>query len=83
MSDKLWIYFTATNALHHGEVLEVVVRLEEGISGEELNQDTAYTPDIAGEAPSKIEDNLRGTVMPSRNHGRMIFIVKGRRPEVY
>jgi hypothetical protein len=39
-------------------MLEVIVRLEEGITGEELYQYAAYTPDIARKTPSEVEDDL-------------------------
>ncbi len=45
-------------------MLKVVVGLEKGVSGEEFNKDATYTPNVAGEAPTKVEDNLWSTIMP-------------------
>lgn len=39
-------------ALHHREVLEVVMRLKESITGEELDEDAANAPNIARITPS-------------------------------
>jgi len=36
------------NSFHHGQVLEVVMCLEQGIAREELDQDTSYAPNVAG-----------------------------------
>ena len=63
LPDDLLIKFTAADALHHGKVLEIVVSLEQGVSSKELDQDAANTPNIAGEAPSKVQDNLGRSVM--------------------
>ena len=39
--------------LHHREVLEVPVRLEEGLAGEELNEDASDREHVAREGPSE------------------------------
>lgn len=41
------IYPTIADVLHHGEVFEVVVGLEQGISSEEFDKDASYTPNVA------------------------------------
>lgn len=58
------------------------MRLEKSISSEELDEDASYTPDVARERPAKAKDDLRGTVMPGRDHRRMIFILECRRSEI-
>lgn len=46
------VYPRAYDGLHHGQVLKVIVRLEQGIASKELNQDAAYAPDITRERPA-------------------------------
>jgi hypothetical protein len=59
-------------------MLEVIVRLEQGVTGEKLNQDATYTPNVAGKAPTKIEYNLWRTVVPSgHNRGVILVIERG------
>jgi hypothetical protein len=41
------------NDLHHDQVLEVAVRLEQGLSSEELDEDTADREHVAREGPSE------------------------------
>ena len=53
----------AIDSLHHCEVFEVVMRLEERVSGEELHQDTSNTPDVAREAPAEIQYDFGGPVV--------------------
>jgi hypothetical protein len=50
-------------------MLQVIVRLEQGIAGEELDENAAYAPDVAREAPSKVEDDLGSTVVSGRDDG--------------
>jgi len=38
-----------TNTLHHSQVLQIVMCLEQRISCEELDKDASDTPDITGE----------------------------------
>ena len=40
------------NLLHHGEVLPVVVRLEEGEAEVELEHDASHAPNITGLRPA-------------------------------
>ena len=63
-------------------MFEVVVRLEKGISSEEFDQDTAYTPDVAGEAPAEVKYDFRCPVVAGRDDRGVIFVVKGGRSEV-
>ena len=58
---------TVTHILHHCQMFEIIVSLEESIPSEELNQDTTYAPDIARKRPAEAQNNLRGTIMPRRD----------------
>lgn len=78
----LGVDLSSTHALHHRQVLQVIVGLEQGVSREELNQYAPNAPDIAREAPSQVEYNLGGTVVPRRHDRRVVFIVKGRRAKI-
>lgn len=79
---KFGIDLAATHTLHHGQMFEVVVSLKERITRIEFHQDAANTPDITGETPSQIQDDLRGPIMPSGDNRGVILIVKGGRSEV-
>ena len=68
----------ATHGFDHSQMLEVIVRLEEGVAGVELDENTADAPDVAGKGPPQTEDDLGGPIMARRHDGRMIFVVKGR-----
>jgi hypothetical protein len=63
-------------------MLEIIVRLEEGIAGEELDQDAADAPNIAGVRPPETKDDLGCPVMTSRDDGRVVFILEGCRAEI-
>jgi hypothetical protein len=47
--EELW--FLEPTPLHHGEVFEVVVRLEEGVASEKFDEDTADREHVAGVGP--------------------------------
>ena len=49
-------------------MFEVIMRLKEGISREELYKDTANAPNIARKAPSHIEYDFGRAVMPGRDN---------------
>ncbi len=68
--------------LHHGQVLEIIVRLEQGIAGEELNQDASYAPYVAGERPSEPQDDLGGSVVTGGYYRRVVFILEGSGSEI-
>lgn len=70
------------NALHHGQVLQIVMCLEQRISCEELDKDASNTPDITGEGPPESENNLRRPIMASRYDGRVILVLEGSRAKV-
>lgn len=67
--DKTRVDTSANNCLHHGQVLEIIMGLEEGIPSEELNEDATDAPDIAGEGPPQSENDLRRAVVPG-GHNR-------------
>ena len=54
LSDKLWLNSPITHGLHHGQMLKVVMCLEERISSKEFDQDTTDAPDVARVAPAEI-----------------------------
>ena len=70
------------HTLHHSQVLEVVVRLEESVAGEELDKNAADTPNITGEGPTKPQDDLGGSVVTGRHHGRVVLIFECGRAEI-
>lgn len=72
----------ANDAFHHGQVFEVVVRLEKRISREELNKNAADTPDVTGETPAQIQNDLRCPVMSSRDNRRVVLVIEGSRPKI-
>jgi len=53
------------NLLHHGEMLSVVVRLEQREPEVQLEHYTAYAPNITGLGPSQLQNNFRGSVVSS------------------
>lgn len=63
-------------------MLQVVMSLEERVAGVEFDEDTPDAPDVAREAPPEIQYDLRGAVVSRGDDRRVVFVVKGRRPEV-
>jgi hypothetical protein len=63
-------------------MLEIVVSLEESITGKELNQDTPNTPYITGETPAEIQYDLRCPIVAGGHDRRVIFIIKCGRTKV-
>jgi len=49
-------------------MLEVIVRLEESVAREELDQNASYTPDIAWETPTEVEYDFRGSIVSRRHY---------------
>ena len=45
-------------------MLKVVMRLEERVTRVELYEDAADAPDVTREAPTKIENDFRRSVVP-------------------
>ena len=53
------------------------MRLEECVTCEELDEDTSNAPNVARIAPSKVEYDLRCSIMSRRNNGRVVLVIKG------
>lgn len=68
LSDQGFVKRTVTNSFHHGQMLEIIVRLEQCVAGEELDQNTTDTPDVAREAPAKVQNNLGRPVVSCRDN---------------
>ena len=81
--NQLRVELASAHRFHHGEMLKVVMGLEERVSSVELDQYTSNAPDITRIAPPQIEYNFRSSIVSSGYDGRMIFIVEGSRTEVY
>lgn len=64
LADDLWIDLAVAHCFHHGEMLEIIVRLEESVAREELDDDAPYTPNVAGIAPAELQDDLGSAVVP-------------------
>jgi hypothetical protein len=63
-------------------MLKVVMCLEEGVSGEELYQDTPDAPDVTREAPAEVENDFRSPVVTGRHNGGVVFVIKGSRTKI-
>jgi hypothetical protein len=63
-------------------VFKIVMCLKEGISGEELHQDTSNTPDITREAPAEIQDDFGSPVVASGDNRGVVFIIESSRAKV-
>lgn len=61
--DDFSINLATTHGFHHSQVLEVIVRLEQGVAGEKLDQDAPNAPNVTWVAPTEIENDLRCTVV--------------------
>ena len=55
------------DCFHHSQMLEIIVRLEEGIAGEELDQYTPDTPNVARVRPPKSEDDFGRPIVAGRH----------------
>lgn len=51
--------------------------LEQGVTGEELDQDAADAPDVTRKAPAKVEDDFWGAIVSGGDDGRVVFVIKG------
>ena len=82
LSDNPGLDPLANNTFHHGQMLQVIMGLEECIASVEFHENTPNTPDVARETPSHVQDDFRGPVMPGGNDGRVVFVIKRGRPEI-
>jgi hypothetical protein len=69
LANKCLVNGSIAHGFHHCQMLQVIVRLEQGIAGEELDENATDAPDVAREAPSKVEDDLGSTVVSGRDNG--------------
>lgn len=68
--------------LHHGQVFQVVVCLEQGFPRVELDEDTTYAPCVAGEGPSHVENDLWRSVVTCGDDLRVVLVVEGRATKI-
>lgn len=80
--NEMGIYAMTNNGLHHGQMLQVVVRLEQGVAGKELDEDAPNTPDIARKRPPETENDFGGTVMPRRDDRGVVLVLERSRAKV-
>ena len=66
--DQVAVDAMSYHCLHHGQVLEIVVGLEQSIASEELDEDASDTPNITGIRPSETQNDLWGSVVASRDN---------------
>lgn len=83
LSNYLGFNSSIANAFHHGQMLQVIMSLEEGIACEELHQDTTNAPDITWITPPEVEYDFWCPVMSGGNNRRVILIIKSSRSKVY
>ena len=65
------------DALHHCQMFQVVVRLEGGLPGEELEEDAPHAPEIARVRPAQPKHNFRRAVVPRRDDGGVVIVLIG------
>jgi hypothetical protein len=80
--DHLGVDLSIAYCLHHGQVLKIVVRLKQGITCKEFHNDAPDAPNIAGKAPSQLENDLRSPIVPGRHNRRMILVIERGRSKV-
>lgn len=76
------IHLSIHNTLHHGQMLQVIMRLEQRVTCEELDKYTPYAPDITRIRPSQPENNLRRAVMPRGDDRRVVLVLESSRSEI-
>jgi len=69
LADESLVNRSVAHGFHHCQMLQVIVRLEQGIACEKLDENAAYAPDVARKAPSKVEDDLGSAVVSGRDDG--------------
>lgn len=67
--DHVSVDSCANNGLHHGKMFQVVMGLEESITGEEFHQNAPDAPDVAWITPPEIENDLWSPIV-SRGYDR-------------
>ena len=79
---KLGIDLSSTNAFHHCEMFQIIMRLKQRITSVEFDQYAANAPDIAGEAPPEVEDDFGRPIVPGRYYRGVVFVIEGSRAEI-
>lgn len=93
LSDAIEMRFDGTrdhrsrNALlEHGfdqcEMFEIVMGVEQELSGAQLSEDTADGPHIGRVGPGEAEQDLRSSVLSSADHSRVVVVLKGCAAEI-
>ena len=80
--ENLRLWHWAEYLLHHGEMLPVVVGLEQGEAEVELEGDAADAPDVTRLTPAQLQDHLRSSVVSRAHHLAVVLPVEGGGPEV-
>ena len=65
------------NSLHHGKVFTVVVGLKEGMAEGKFENDTTNAPNVTGMRPAKFQDDFWSAIMPRRDNGAVMLMIKG------
>ena len=76
LPNQLLLNPATAHALHHRQMLEIVVRLKESITSVELDEDAANAPNVTRIAPPQIKNDLRCSVVPCRNDRGVVLVVK-------
>ena len=62
---QVFVDLLSDYGFHHGKMLEIVMCLEQGIAGVELDQNTADAPNVTRKAPTQVENDFWGAVVAS------------------
>ena len=68
--------------LHHGEMLPVIMSLEQGEAQVELEGDAANAPDVTRLTPSELQDHLGSSVVSGAHNLAVVLPVEGGAAEV-
>ena len=67
----------AKDPLHHGQVLPILVSLEQCDAQRQLEDDATDGPHIAGLGPAQLHDHLRRAVVPRGDNCGVVLVVEG------
>lgn len=73
---QVFVDLLSDHGFHHGKMLEIVVCLEQGIAGVELDQNTADAPNVARKAPTQVENDFWGAVVARRDNGGVVLVIE-------
>lgn len=82
LGDKMGINARPNDTLHHSQVFQIFMSLKQRVASEEFDENASYAPYVTGVRPSETKDDLGGSIMPSRDHRRMVFVLKGGRSKI-